>query len=74
MKKNINCRYEFTRGKKDKRITITVEKESYKWKYIKDKENYSNLNLIVNCTEKQKYDQLSYLAEKAKELYIKKRI
>ena len=29
-----------TRGKKDKRITITVEKESYKWKYIKDKENY----------------------------------
>lgn len=70
--KNINCQYEFTRGKKDKRITITVEKESYKWKYIKDKENYPNLNLIVNCTEKQKYDQLSYLAEKAKELYIKK--
>lgn len=69
---DINCQYEFTRGKKDKRITITVERENLKWKYIKNKVNYPDIQLIVNCTEKQKYDQLCYLAEKAKELHLKK--
>lgn len=67
----INCYYEYSRGKKKEQITITVNEEKYKWKYMKDKKNYPNLHLIVYCTEKQKYNQLCYLADYAKEQFLK---
>ena len=68
---DINCYYEYTRGKKDKQIEIICEEEVKKWKYIKNKSAYPNLHLIVYCTEKQKYDQLCYEAEMAKERWNK---
>ena len=51
---------------------VILQREVDKWKYIKNKNLYPNIHLIIYCTEKQKYDQLCYLAEKAKESHLKK--
>ena len=67
---DINTSYEYKRGTKKNQVVVTVEKESSKWKYIKDRVRYPNLKLIVYCTEKQKYDQLCYEAEYAKKKYL----
>lgn len=67
-----NCTYEFVRGKKEKRVTITVDEEKNKWKYIKDKKQYPDLQLIVRCTEKQKHDYLEHQADYFEERYINK--
>lgn len=70
--KDINCEYEFIRGKKDLRKEIICKQEKDKWQYIKNKSLYPNIHLIIKCTEYQKYNQLTYEAEKNKELYTKK--
>ena len=69
--KDINCNYEFKRGEKGKQIEIICKKEGEKWKYLKNKSIYPNIHLIIYCTEKQKYNQLCYEAESAKEKWMK---
>lgn len=71
--KDINCYYEFKRGEKNKQIKIICKKEGEKWKFLKNKLQYPNIHLIINCTEKQKYDQLCYEAKCAKERWTKKK-
>lgn len=65
--KDINCFYEYKRGEEELQQEIICHKETDKWKYIKNKSTYPNIHLIIHCTEKQKYDQLCYQAEAAKE-------
>lgn len=67
--KDINCSYEFVRGKKENRVEIICEKESDKWRYIKDKKNYPNLKLIVKCTQRQKYNFLENQSDYYRDKY-----
>ena len=64
--KDINCYYEYKRGEEELQKEIILQREVDKWKYIKNKNLYPNIHLIIYCTEKQKYDQLCYEAEMAK--------
>lgn len=64
--KDINCFYEYKRGEEYLQKEIILYKEVEKWKYIKNKNLYPNIHLIIHCTEKQKYNQLCYEAEMAK--------
>lgn len=64
--KEVNCFYEYKRGKSKEQKQIVLQKENQKWKYIKDRKTYPNIHLIIYCTEQQKYDQLCYEAETAK--------
>lgn len=64
--KDINCYYEYKRGEEKLQKEIILQREVDKWKYIKNKNLYPNIHLIIYCTEKQKYDQLCYEAEMAK--------
>ena len=47
-------------GKKDKRLTATCIYAD-RWKFLRDKKTVPNGKLIIQCTQKQKYD---YLCEK----------
>ena len=47
-------------GKKDKRLTATCLYAD-RWKYLRDKKRIPNGKLIIQCTQKQKYD---YYCEK----------
>lgn len=42
-------------GKKDKRLTATCLYAN-RWKYLRDKKKIPNGRLIIQCTQKQKYD------------------
>lgn len=64
--KDINCYYEYKRGEEKLQKEIILQREVDKWKYIKNKNLYPNIHLVIYCTEKQKYDQLCYEAEMAK--------
>lgn len=64
--KDINCYYEYKRGEEELQKEVILQREVDKWKYIKNKNLYPNIHLIIYCTEKQKYDQLCYEAEMAK--------
>lgn len=64
--RDINCCYEYKRGEEELQKEVILQREVDKWKYIKNKNLYSNIHLIIYCTEKQKYDQLCYEAEMAK--------
>lgn len=68
---DVNCSYEFVRGKKANRVKIVCNKESDKWQYIKNKRLYPNLKLTVNCTQKQKYNFLESQALYYNEQYLK---
>ena len=46
------------RGYKSKRKCITCNYPD-RWKYLKNKREYSNLTLTIRCTQQQKYDFLS---------------
>lgn len=65
-----NAYYTFVRGKKENRKIIELDYENQKWKYIKDKKNYPNIELRIKATEQEVYNQLLYNAEKQKERYI----
>lgn len=69
--KDVNCYYEYKRGEEGLQKEIICQKEQEKWKYIKNKNLYPNIHLIIYCTEKQKYDQLCYEAKMAKERWEK---
>lgn len=71
--RDINCYYEYKRGEEELQKEIILHKEVEKWKYIKNKNLYPNIHLIIHCTEKQKYDQLCYEAEKAKSRWEEKK-
>lgn len=64
--KDINCYYEYKRGEEELQKEVILQREVDKWKYIKNKNLYPNIHLIIYCTEKQKYDQLCYEAKMAK--------
>lgn len=64
--KDINCYYEYKRGEEELQKEVILQREVDKWKYIKNKNLYPNIHLVIYCTEKQKYDQLCYEAEMAK--------
>lgn len=66
-----DCTYIFKRGSSKKKRTIEVKKEQEKWSYLKNKILYPDLELIVHCTEQEKYNQLVYERDKRKELYTK---
>lgn len=60
---------EFTRGNSKKRRQVVCEFKD-RFNYMKDKKNYPDLHLIINCTYRQKNDYLDAMIEFNKRKYF----
>ena len=56
-------------GRKDKRLQAECRFED-RWKYLRDKKRVPNGNLLIHCTQKQKYDYLCQQFEYYKKRYM----
>lgn len=56
-------------GKKEKRLNAECRYED-RWKYLRDKKRIPNGNLLIHCTQKQKYNYLCEQFEYYKKRYM----
>lgn len=67
-----NCTLEESWGKKEKRIIIKCNYLD-RWEYLKNKDKYPNVTLIMSCTEWQKNSHLDTKVTYWKNLYMRTR-